>query len=73
MSYIILFLLLGILGAGYLSLPADRLVLAMAMGLSYFVWGVVTHRKHLYRQIVLEYFFLALLGMSLLIFLGLRA
>ena len=45
------------------------------MGLSYFAWGVWVHilDKTLHWSIVLEYFSLALLGVSLLIFMGLRA
>ena len=75
MNYAILILLLGGLGLAYLYFPAYRLWLAVAMGVSYFVWGLLLHLKDktLYWSIVLEYFCLALLGVSLLIFMGLRA
>lgn len=73
MSGLILLLILAALGGGYLYFPAYRLGLAIALGASYFLWGVVSHRKTLYLNIVLEYFVLAILGMSLLIFLSLRA
>ncbi len=75
MNYLVLIVLLGSLGFAYLYFPAQRLWLASAMGLSYFIWGLLIHLKDktLHRSIVLEYFSLALLGVSLLIFMGLRA
>lgn len=75
MSYLVLALLLGSWGLAYLYFPVNRLWLSLAMGLSYFVWGVWVHLldKTLRWSIVLEYFSLALLGVSLLIFMGLRA
>ncbi len=73
MSYLILVLVLGGLGGAYLYWPAYRLGLSLALGLSYFLWGVLVHKNQLHWQIVLEYFSLALLGVSLLIFMGLRA
>lgn len=73
MNYAILVLVLAGLGSGYLFLPAYRLWLSVAMALSYFLWGIISHKGHLHASIVLEYFTLALLGMSLLIFLSLRA
>ncbi|MBU2052122.1 MAG: hypothetical protein U1C50_01425 [Patescibacteria group bacterium] len=75
MSYAVLILILGGLGLAYLKLPSDRLWLAIAMGVSYFLWGIWLHyqSKSLHWSIVLEYFSLALLGVSLLIFMGLRA
>lgn len=73
MMYVGLILVLGVLGSAYLYFPPQRLLLAAIMGLSYFIWGIWAHKKALHWQIVLEYFVLALLGMSLLIFLSLRA
>ena len=75
MNYLSLILVLGFLAAAYLSLPIYRLWLAVAMGVTYFVWGLLLHLKDktLHWSIVLEYFCLALLGVSLLIFMGLRA
>lgn len=73
MNYAVLTLILTGLGSGYLFLPAYRLWLAAAMALSYFLWGIISHKGHLHASIVLEYLVLALLGMSLLIFLSLRA
>ena len=75
MNCVALSLLLGSWGLAYLYFPDHRLWLAAAMGLSYFAWGVWVHilDKTLHWSIVLEYFSLALLGVSLLIFMGLRA
>ena len=73
MTYLFLTLILGLLAGVYLYYPVYRLWLSVAMGLSYFFWGVRLHKRELHWQIVLEYFSLALLGMSLLIFMGLRA
>lgn len=73
MIYLVLTLILGALGGAYLYWPANRLWLSLAMGLAYFIWGILIHKRELHWQIVLEYFSLALLGISLLIFMGLRA
>ena len=75
MNYLSLILVLGFLAVAYLSLPGYRLWLAAAMGLTYFIWGLWLHLKDktLHWSIVLEYLSLALLGVSLLIFMGLRA
>lgn len=73
MIYLVLTLILGTLGGAYLYWPDYRLWLSLAMGLSYFIWGMLIHKRELHWQIVLEYFSLALLGISLLIFMGLRA
>ena len=74
-NYLSLIIVLGSLAAAYLYLPVYRLWLAVIMGLSYFFWGIWRHfeDKTLHWSIVLEYFSLALLGVSLLIFMGLRA
>jgi hypothetical protein len=73
MSYVIMAGLLLLLGWGYLTLPFYRLPLAVMIGLGYFLWGIITHKQDRHWAVVLEYFILALLGMSLLIFLSLRA
>lgn len=73
MSYFVLVLMLGVLGAAYLYLPVYRIWLSLVFGLIYFIWGLFSHKKDLHFSVVLEYFVLALLGMSLLIFLSLRA
>jgi len=73
MSYLFLTLILGLLAGAYLYWPAYRLWLSVAMGFSYFLWGILIHKRELHWQIVLEYFSLAMLGASLLIFMGLRA
>ena len=73
MSYLALTLILGTLGGAYLYFPAYRLWLSLALGLSYFLWGIISHKSHLHASIVLEYFVLSLLGMSLLMCVSLRA
>lgn len=74
MSFIFLSFLLLILGAAYLYLPGQRIGLAITMGLIYFFWGLILHHKDksLHWPIVLEYLSLAMLGVTLLIFLSLR-
>lgn len=75
MIYFLLLVILAIFGTAYLYLPAYRVVLAVVMALGYFLWGVYHHFKDktLYWPVVLEYLVLAIIGMSLLIFLSLRA
>jgi len=73
MEYVTLLLILGGLGLAYLSLPVYRLWLSVALGLVYFIWGLLSHKNQLHWQIVLEYFSLSLLGVALLIFMSLRA
>lgn len=75
MNYLVLLLVLGGLGFAYLSWPGYRMWLAVALGLSYFIWGLLRHWQDegLHWQIVLEYLSLSLLGIALLIFMSLRA
>lgn len=75
MSFIIFALLLTFIGYIYLYFPPLRLWAMLLMGLVYFLGGIYRHwqEKTLHRSVVLEYLVLALLGMSLLYFLNLRA
>jgi len=75
MQYLILTVWLVILGLVYLQLPAYRLLTAVFIGISYFLWGVFVHRKDrtLLLPVVLEYLAIALLGITILIFISLRS
>jgi len=75
MQYLILTVWLVILGLVYLQLPAYRLLTAVLIGISYFLWGICVHRKDktLLLPVVLEYLAIALLGITILIFISLRS
>jgi len=74
-SYLALSLSLLMLGFFFLNFSAYRILLASLMGVIYFFWGVFTHWKdntnHLI--VILEYLFISLLAVTLLIFMSLRA
>ena len=74
-AYLSLAFILIILSLIFFTLPAFRLFTSIALGLSYFIWGVVIHlkAKNLHLPIVLEYFGISLLATIILIFLSLRA
>lgn len=74
-SYLILGLILICLSLIYILYPGFRLLAAVLIGLSYFIWGLLIHRQEhtLHLPIVLEYFSLSLLTVIILIFLSLRA
>ncbi len=75
MSYLILFVWLGILSLVFFKFVSFRLILAVLMGISYLIWGIITHwrNKTLYWPVVLEYFAIGLLATTVLIFISLRA
>jgi len=75
MAYLILLVWTGILGLVFFKFVSFRLTLAVLMGISYFIWGIITHwrNKTLYWPVVLEYFAIGLLATTVLIFLSLRA
>ncbi|MBU1084731.1 MAG: hypothetical protein ABIJ43_01550 [Candidatus Beckwithbacteria bacterium] len=74
-DYIILSLILGILGLIFFKLPSFRIITSIFMGLSYFIWGILIHKKDktLHLPVVLEYLSISLLSIIILIFLSLRA
>lgn len=75
MAYLILIVWLGVLGLIFFQLPDYRLFTSIALGVSYFLWGIITHLrdKTLLLPIVLEYLTIGLLATTVLIFLSLRA
>ena len=75
MSYLILIVWLGALSLIFFKLPDYRLLTSIAVGLSYFLWGIITHLrdKTLFLPIVLEYLTIGLLATTVLIFISLRA
>jgi len=75
MNYIFLIVWLGALSLIFFQLPDYRLFTSVALGLSYFLWGIITHwrNKTLYWPVVLEYFAISLLATTVLIFISLRA
>jgi hypothetical protein len=75
MSYLILTVWLLLLGFIYLKLPDYRIITAILIGVSYFIWGLLTHRKEktLFMPVVLEYLAVGLLGIMVLIFISIRA
>jgi len=74
-AYLSLAFILILLSLIFFILPAFRLFTSIALGLSYFIWGMAIHLKDksLHLPIVLEYFGLSLLATIILIFLSLRA
>lgn len=75
MSYLALVVWLSALSLIFFKLPAFRLLTSIALGLSYSLWGIITHwrDKTLFLPIVLEYLTIGLLATSVLIFISLRA
>ena len=59
----------------FLHYSAWQIIISIAIGAIYFFSGCLLHlkQKTLHLSIVLEYFVISLLGISLLIFLSLRA
>ena len=75
MAYLTLIVLLGALGLIFFQLPDYRLLTSIVLGLSYSLWGIITHwrDKTLFLTIVLEYLTIGLLATTILIFISLRA
>lgn len=75
MAYLILIVWLGTLSLFFFQLPDYRLFTSIALGLSYFLWGIITHLrdKTLFLPVVLEYLTIGLLATTVLIFISLRA
>lgn len=75
LPYFILALLLLPLSLLFIYLSAYRIYLALAISLTYFIWGILVHQedKTLHSHIILEYFGFSLLGFILLLFISLRA
>ncbi len=76
-QYFILFAGLFLGGAGFFGLagfPLWRVLAVFLTALFYFLWGVVYHliNKDLHIKLVLEYFFIALIGGGLLLSIILR-
>lgn len=74
-SYLNLLLVLAILGLVFFKLPYFRIPTSIVMGITYFLWGILTHKKDktLHLSIVLEYLAISLISTIILIFLSLRA
>lgn len=74
-AYLSLAFILIILSLIFFTLPTFRLFTSIALGLSYFIWGVAIHLKDksLHLPVVMEYFGISLLATIILIFLSLRA
>lgn len=75
MSYLTLIVWLSVLSLIFFKLPDYRLLTSVALGLSYFLWGIITHLrdKTLFLPVVLEYLTIGLLAITVLIFISLRA
>ena len=75
MAYLILIVWLGALSLIFFKLPDYRLLTSVAIGLSYSLWGIITHlrEKTLLLPVVLEYLGIGLLATTVLIFISLRA
>jgi len=73
--YILTAVLLVILAFFYLQYSQWQIVLSILIGAVYFFSGTLSHLKEktLHFSIMLEYFVISLLGISILIFLSLRA
>lgn len=74
-AYLSLAIPLIFLGFAYLFFPPYRLISAVAIGLTYFLWGIIIHLKDktLHLTVILEYLGISLLGTIILIFISLRA
>jgi len=75
-AYTILILLLTIhilLFMGLWPQTAAQRIIAVSLGCCYFFWGILAHvkSKHITKRIAREYFFAALLGSGILIFITL--
>jgi len=72
--YLILFTALSFLSLFYIYLRDFRIIASVAIGLSYFLWGLWMHRhdRTLQLPIILEYFSFSLLAVIVLIFISLR-
>ena len=73
--YFIITLILLSLSWLYFSYPVYRLVASILIGTVYFFSAIILHIKDntLHLSIVLEYFVISLLGITILIFISLRA
>ena len=73
--YLGLIIWLGILTFIYLRFPPLRILCSIITGISYVVWGIITHyrEKALLWPILLEYLTIGLLAATILIFISLRA
>lgn len=73
--YALLAATLAALSLIFIKLPLFRATTAIAIGLSYFLWGLITHWKDktLHLTVALEYFAISLLATVILIFISLRA
>ena len=73
--YLILGILLLFLGLLYFKIPYLRIYSSLAIGLVYFLWGIITHLKDktLHWPVIFEYLGISLLAVIILIFLSLRA
>ena len=74
-SYLILALILIVFGLIFLRFSNFRIITSIIIGISYFIWGILVHKKDkmLYLPIILEYLAISLLATIILIFLSLRA
>lgn len=73
-AYIVLFFVLIGFVITFLHVWPDRFqqkIVAIAMGVFYFVWGIVVHttNKHINSHVILEYLAVSVLGISLLLLL----
>jgi len=73
--YVLLAATLAALSLIFIKLPLFRTASAITIGLSYFLWGLITHWKDktLHLTVVLEYLAISLLAIVMLIFISLRA
>lgn len=74
-SYAALAVILAVLSLVFLNFSASRLTISIIIGLSYFLWGLLTHFKDktLHLSVILEYLAISLLATTILIFISLRA
>jgi hypothetical protein len=69
-------LALGLFGFfGFIGHPVLRITVAAALGIYYFGWGIIHHSidGSLHRIIVLEYLLMAILAVTVLVSLVIRA
>ena len=71
--YLSLILILSALGLVFLTLSEWRLVAAIALGVVYFSWGIITHYldKNLHLLVAAEYLVISLLAVIILLSLSL--
>lgn len=74
-SYAALAVILAALSLVFLNFPVSRFTISIIIGLSYFLWGLLTHFKDktLHLSVILEYLAISLLATTILIFISLRA